>query len=139
MVDELGITVKVAADFATTVERTRAALKTEGFGVLTEIDVRAAFREKLARDFRPYLILGACNPLLAYRALSAEPRVGLLLPCNVTVEAQDDVTTIVRLVNPMSLLASSALEAPDEIRAVATDASARLVRVAEALSAGGHS
>ena len=135
----LGTTVRLAVGFDEAVERTRAALKAEGFGVLTEIDVQAAFREKLDREFRPYLILGACNPPLAYRALSADPQIGLLLPCNVTIEAQDDVTTVVRLVNPMSLLAGSAIEAPEEIRAVAIDANARLGRVARALTAGGRS
>ena len=71
-------------------QRTREALKVEGFGVLTEIDMQAAFKEKLGRDFRPSPLLGACNPPLAFAALSADPEVGLMLPCNVTVEAADD-------------------------------------------------
>ena len=132
----LGTTVHLAADFDDAVERTRETLKAEGFGVLTEVDVRAAFREKLDRDFRPYVILGACNPPLAFRALTEDPRVGLLLPCNVTVEAGLDGGSVVRLVDPLMLLAGSTIDASQEIRDVATDAAQRLERVAEQLRHG---
>jgi hypothetical protein len=86
----LGMEVKLDVPFDVALARTREALKTEGFGVLTEVDLQAAFREKLGRAFRPYVILGACNPALAHTAVSADPEVGLLLPCNVTVEADAD-------------------------------------------------
>src|SRR5712692_9699009 len=83
----------VAAPFEQALERTRAALKEQGFGVLTEIDVRKTLQEKLGADFRPYVILGACNPPLAQRALQADLGVGLLLPCNVIVYDNGDGST----------------------------------------------
>jgi uncharacterized protein (DUF302 family) len=112
----------------------REALKQEGFGVLSEIDLRAAFREKLGREFRPYVILGACNPPLAFTAITADPSVGLLLPCNVTIESISDGRAGVRLTNPEALLASVVLEGAPELRSVARDAHERMLRVAESLS-----
>jgi uncharacterized protein (DUF302 family) len=97
MSKELGFNVELPLPFEAAVTRVREALKQEGFGVLTEIDLRAAFREKLGREFRPYVILGACNPPLAFSAISADPSVGLLLPCNVTVEWLAEARTGVRL------------------------------------------
>src|SRR5512141_862033 len=87
----LGLYARLHTDWETALQRVTAALKAEGFGVLTEIDVKETFKKKLDVDFRPYKILGACNPSLAYRALSAASEVGLLLPCNVTLsQAGDD-------------------------------------------------
>jgi uncharacterized protein (DUF302 family) len=130
---KLGTELQLDMSFDAALQRTREALKAEGFGILTEIDLQAAFKEKLGRDFRCYVILGACNPPLAYRAVSADPQAGLLLPCNVTVEAAREGETTIRLVDPESLLAASALGAASELRAVATDARDRLQRVARAL------
>ncbi len=101
---EIGTTVRLQADYDTTLVRVTAALKAEGFGVLTEIDVKETLKKKLDVDFRPYKILGACNPPLAYRALSAAPEVGLLLPCNVTVAYVEDGVTDVSLVDPLAML-----------------------------------
>jgi uncharacterized protein (DUF302 family) len=112
--------------------RVRDALKQEGFGVLTEIDLQAAFREKLGREFRPYVILGACNPSLAFNAISTDPSIGLLLPCNVTVESLANGRTGVRLTDPEALLGSVMQGAP-ELASVAHDARERMVRVAESL------
>ena len=131
----LGTEVKLDVPFEVALARTREALKTEGFGVLTEIDLQAAFKEKLGRAFRPYVILGACNPPLAHTAVSADPEVGLLLPCNVTVEADGEGGSVVRLVDPERLLTTAALDGSPLVGSVAKDAGERLRRVAGALSA----
>jgi len=91
---DYAITIRVPVPFAEAVARARDALKAQGFGVLTEIDVQATLRDKLGEDMEPYLILGACNPPLAHRALSADRRIGLLLPCNVVVRAEAGQTVI---------------------------------------------
>lgn len=133
MAKELGFNVELRPPFDAAVTRVREALKQEGFGVLSEIDLRAAFREKLGREFRPYVILGACNPPLAFKAITADPSVGLLLPCNVTVESISDGRATVRLTDPEALLASIVLDGAPELRAVAHDARERMLRVAESL------
>ncbi len=129
----LGFEVYLAQPFDQAVDTVTAALKAEGFGVLTRIDVRATLKEKLGEDFRPYVILGACNPPLAHRALSTRPEVGLLLPCNVTVEATPDGGSLVRLVNPQAMLGVGDLKDDPDLQAVASEAQARLERVAQAL------
>ncbi len=129
---EIGMTVRLNTDFNTALERVTAALKAEGFGVLTEIDVKDTLKKKLDVDFRPYKILGACNPPLAYQALSIAPQVGLLLPCNVTVSQAEDGVIDVSLVDPLAMLG---VVASPELRPVADEAKARLDRVAIALRA----
>ena len=129
----LGIDVELPLPVDEAVRIVRDALKEEGFGVLTEIDLQAAFREKLGREFRPYLILGACNPPLAFAAINADPTIGLLLPCNVTVESAGERRTIVRLTNPEALLSNVALASSHELESVARDAGSRMTRVAETL------
>lgn len=124
----------VPLSFDDAIARVTDELKKEGFGVLTEIDLRAAFREKLGREFRPYVILGACNPPLAFSAISADPSVGLLLPCNVTVEWLAEGRTGVRLTDPEALLNTVALQGAPELNAVARDARERMVRVAASLA-----
>ena len=131
---ELGFAVELPLSFEAVVPRVREALKQEGFGILTEIDLRAAFREKLGREFRPYVILGACNPPLAFSAISADPSVGLLLPCNVTVEWLAEGRTGVRLTDPEALLSTVVLQGAPELTSVAHDARERMVRVAESLA-----
>ncbi len=132
MSNELGIFVHLEGTFDAAVERVIAALKTEGFGVLTQIDVRETLRQKLDVSFRPYKILGACNPPLAHRALSAAPEVGLLLPCNVTVSEVEAGRIEVGLVDPLMMM--SVVSRP-ELAEVAQEARVRLERVAMSLKA----
>ena len=137
MAQNLGFAVELPLTFNDAVGRVKDALKQEGFGILTEIDLQAAFREKLGREFRPYVILGACNPPLAFSAVNADPAVGLLLPCNVTVESGGEQRTIVRLTNPEALLATAPLAASPELAGVARDASERMARVTSTLKQTG--
>ncbi len=100
----------IEGDFEAVVERTRAALQKHGFGVLTEIDVQATLKTKIGQDFRPYRILGACNPVMAHEALKMEPHVGVMLPCNVVVQ-QADGGVEVFAVDPASSM--SAIDNPE--------------------------
>ena len=100
----LGITTVVKLDYDQAVEQAKAALKEQGFGVLTEIDVKATMKVKLDVDFQRYVILGACNPPLAHQALSTDPSVGLMLPCNVVVYDNGDGTSTVSALNPMAAI-----------------------------------
>jgi uncharacterized protein (DUF302 family) len=117
-----GKTIRLRAPFAETADRVRQALKDQGFGVLTEIDVRATLRERLGEDIEDYLILGACSPPLAHRALQADRRIGLLLPCNVVVRADGD-QTIVEVLDPQVMIG---VTGRDELGPVAAEAAARL-------------
>lgn len=122
-----GIRTTISLPFHQALAWTREALAKEGFGVLTEIDVTATLRKKLDVEFRPYIILGACNPPLAHRALQAELDIGLLLPCNVVVYATDDpARTVVAALDPVEALSLSGNEA---VRPIAEEVQARLKRV----------
>ncbi len=94
------------ADFADIVARTRAALATQGFGVLTEIDVKATMKKKIDVDMDDYLILGACNPKMAHQAIGMEPRVGAMLPCNVIVRTVGPRTVEVSAIDPVASMAA---------------------------------
>lgn len=126
-----GYSVAVDAAFDPCVAGIRELLKAEGFGILCEIDVTRTLKEKAGVDFRPYLILGACNPQLAHRALSAEAQLGLLLPCNVVVQ-RDGERTVVSAIDAEKMLD---LVANPHVAEVAKDANARLHRVIDALRA----
>lgn len=122
-----GISTTVDLEYARAVERTKEELAKEGFGVLSEIDIAATLKKKLDADFRPYVILGACNPPLAHRALTAERDLGLLLPCNVVVYAADEPgRSVVAAMDPEAALE---LTGNPEVREVATEVKARLERV----------
>jgi len=128
---QLGFTVQLKTDFDSALQKVADALKAEGFGVLTEIDVKATLKKKIDVDFRPYKILGACNPPLAHRALTADAEVGLLLPCNVVVAQGNEEGVIdVSIVDPLSMLG---IVHNPEVEPVAQEARARLERVAASL------
>lgn len=131
MTIELGLRAKLNAPYELAVQKTIEALKAEGFGVLTEIDVKATLKQKLNADFRRYVILGACNPPLAYRALSANLDVGLLLPCNVTVYEEGD-STVVTAVDPLVMLGT--LKDDQIVCDVAEEARAKLQRAIDSLA-----
>lgn len=122
-----GTTLKVA--FEEAIQLVRAALKAEGFGVLSEIDVRQTLKEKLGVDMAPYVILGACNPSLAHHALTAEPQIGLLLPCNVVVRAEGDQVRV-EVADPVAMLG---IVGNPQLDTVAAEAKQRLQRVIAAL------
>ena len=130
--NKLAFQVNIPDSFDAAVEKVTVALRTQGFGVLTRIDVKSTLKEKLDADFRPYVILGACNPPLAHRALENEPLVGLLLPCNVTVESTED-GALVSIVNPEEMLSLDILAENEKVLEVAAEARTLLEKVAEAL------
>ena len=117
-------------EYQEAVELVTGLLAEEGFGVLTEIDVRATLKKKLDVDFRPYVILGACNPPLAHRALSAEPDLGVLLPCNVVVSERDGGGSVVSAMDPVA--AFGLIDNPD-VQPVAAEVRERMVRVLDRL------
>jgi uncharacterized protein (DUF302 family) len=125
-----GFNVKFNGGFDEAVERVTEELQKEGFGVLTEIDVKAVLKKKLELEKRPYKILGACNPVLANKALTAEPDIGLLLPCNVVVREDDDGSINVGFMDPKAVLQ---LVERDEIGEIAGEVRERLERVSKAL------
>jgi len=124
-----GTGIRFHGGFADTVARVREELKGQGFGVLTETDVQATLKEKLGEDMEPYLILGACNPHLAHRALAVDRRIGLLLPCNVIVRADGD-STIVETLDPHIMVG---LTGRAELAPVADEAATRLTAALESL------
>jgi len=130
MTTDIGIRTTLRTSFEEAIQKTTEALKTEGFGVLTQIDVKVTLKEKINVDFRRYVILGACNPVLAHRALSANSDVGLLLPCNVTVQEVGD-EVIVTVVDPMQML--GVLKEDSAVQTVASEARIKLEKAISSL------
>ena len=133
MEDQISFSVTLPNNYEDTIEIVTDALKSEGFGILTEIDVKATLKKKIDQDFHKYGIFGACNPPLAHKALRSDPQIGLFLPCNVTVEEISGGTKV-ELINPKAMFLSIPSLAQNEmLKEVALDAYARLQRVAKAL------
>jgi len=135
--EPIAFEVRMPDDYKKALDRVTAALKAEGFGILTRIDVDTTLKEKLGADFRPYAILGACNPPLAHKALSHDAEVGLMLPCNVTVEvAPDGKGCVARIADPKMMMMAGRFAGDRVLEEVAGEARARLERVAAALRTG---
>ncbi len=129
MAKDYGFGTTLEVSYEEAIPLVKAALKAEGFGVLTEIDVKQTLKEKLGAEVAPYIILGACNPPLAHRALTAEPEIGLLLPCNVVVRATGDHTRV-EVADPNAMLG---IVGNPELDGVAAEAKQRLQRAVAAL------
>ncbi len=127
---DYGMRKTVGLSYDDAVARVRQTLQAQGFGVLTEIDIKEKLKEKLGVDFRRYVILGACNPPLAHRALQAEPEIGLLLPCNVIVYEKDDRSSVVAAFDPEVMLG---IIDNAQLREIATDAKGRLRKAVDAV------
>jgi uncharacterized protein (DUF302 family) len=131
MPGSIAFTVQLKESYESAVKKVTDALKTEGFGILTTIDVKAAMKEKLGEEFRPYVILGACNPALAHKALSHMPEIGLMLPCNVTVEETATGEVTVRIIDPVAMMSMGGWGEDEVLREVAAEAGRKLSHVAE--------
>ncbi len=124
------ISRKTTGDFDAVIARVKDALKAEGFGVLTEIDVAETLKSKIGKDFRPYRILGACNPNLAFQALSAEAKIGVMLPCNVIVQRYENGEVEVSSIDPATAMQTVG---NPKLSAVAAQVRAALQRVVESI------
>ena len=126
------VTVKGSMDEV--IDRVTEALKAQGFGILTRIDVDSTLKTKIGVDFRPYVILGACNPGLAHQALGARPDVGMLLPCNVTVEQREEGECLVRFIDPKAMMTFGDLGEDETLVRVGGEAAEKISAAAAALS-----
>lgn len=129
----LGFEVEVDLPHDQAIERVTEALRAEGFGVITQLDMQTTFKEKLGEDFHPYTILGACNPALAHRALAHEPGIGLMLPCNVTIETASNMRSRIRIANPDGVMAVGDYQGDPVLRQVAAEVRHGLERVLDTL------
>jgi uncharacterized protein (DUF302 family) len=131
--NEISFDAELALGFDAALEQVTEALKAEGFGIISRIDLHATFKKKLGVNMTPHTILDACNPELAHKAVSTAPEAALMLPCNVTVQPLAENRTVVRIVNPGPMMAGADLNGNPAVREVGTEAETRLKRVAEVL------
>lgn len=131
--NEIGFQVFLDQPYENAIQSVTQALKSVGFGVLTHIDVKATLKAKLDEDFRPYAILGACNPILAHKALSTMPEIGMLLPCNVTVEAAAGGGSVVRILDPKIMVSVGKMADNHILVEVANEAYQKLTLVVKIL------
>ena len=134
MSDSFSLDVNVNGSIGDVIDKVTEALTAEKFGILTRIDVDATLKKKIDVDFRPYVILGACNPGLAHQALEAMPEIGLLLPCNVTVEETEPGKCLVRFINPQAMMSFQDLGKNETLQKVGKLAGESFARAAAALS-----
>jgi uncharacterized protein (DUF302 family) len=132
MSSEVSFQILLSSPFDDVMQTVKDALQEQGFGVLTEIDVQSTLNAKLGQDFRRYTILGACNPPFAHEALLAEPEIGIVLPCNVTLDQQED-GVLVSFANPEMMLSIGDFGSNQELREIADSVTERIVRVVESL------
>ncbi len=125
--------ITLNGDMDNVIDRVTEALKDQGFGILTRIDVDTTFKKKIDVDFRPYVILGACNPKLAHRALTARPDVGLMLPCNVTVEQRVEGECFVRFIDPLMMMQFGDLGEDETLAAIGSEAAEKIQAAVAAL------
>lgn len=130
---EMSVNVTVSGELEDVIEKVTDVLKDQGFGILTRIDVDKTLKTKINVDFRPYVILGACNPGLAHQALSARPDVGLLLPCNVVVEQSGEDSCLVRFIDPKGMMTFGDLGADETLVRVGGEAAEKIKAAAAAL------
>lgn len=133
MAESFSIDVTVSGETDAVIEQVTAALAAEGFGILTRIDVDAVLKKKIDVDFRPYVILGACNPVLAHQALTARPDVGMMLPCNVTVEKSGEGECLVRFIDPTKMMTFATLGDDAELVRLGGEAGEKIGRAAATL------
>jgi len=126
-----GFSTKYHGSYQQAIARVTEELAKEGFGILTEIDVKATLKKKIDVDRRPYIILGACNPVLANQAINAEPDIGLLLPCNVVVREEEDDSITVAFMDPLTVMA---LVQRPEVERLAAEVKEKLMRVSMGLN-----
>lgn len=126
--------ITLKGDMAGVIDKVSAALKDQGFGVLTRIDVDTTLKAKIGADFRPYVILGACNPTLAHKALSARPDVGLMLPCNVVVDQVADGECLVRFIDPGAMMGFGDLGEDETLATIGAEAAEKINNAAQSLT-----
>lgn len=135
MSEKIGFEIVLKKSYENALTQLSDALKAEGFGILTQIDVQNVLKEKIGADFRKYAILGVCNPKLAFRALTIDAEAGLMLPCGVTIESEDNSSTTIRIGDPLVRLKAGGYDA--QMQAVGDEAREKLLRVADALKNAG--